>query len=108
MSSRSESVMFFTSFGVMPSGGSLIYFCLSFSMNSGSSASLLSFDSFSMEQTEDKIKQIYRWNDSDILPLPFHRVFPEKQAYVFDRVPETPFYGYTWDIGEDHNQRIRG
>ena len=42
MSSRSESVMFLISFAVMPSGGFLIYFYLSSSMNFGSIASLLS------------------------------------------------------------------
>ena len=56
---------------VMPSGGFLIYFCLSSSINFRSIAGLLSSDIFSMEQTGDKIKQIYRWNGSDILPLPF-------------------------------------
>lgn len=103
-----ESVMFLTSLAVMPSGGSLIYFCLSSSMNVGSITSLLSFDISSMGQTGDKIKQIYHWSGSDILPLPFHGVFPEKQAYVCGRVPGTPFCGYTLDIEGDRNQRIGG
>lgn len=42
---------------VMPSGGFLIYFCLTSSMNFGSIASLLSVAIFSMEQTEDKINR---------------------------------------------------
>lgn len=107
MPSRSESVMFLTNFAVMPSGGFLIYFSLSFSMNFGFIVSLLSFDSSSMEQTGDKIKQINCWKGSDILQLPFHRVFPEKQACVCGRVPETPFGGYTSDTLGDRNQRIR-
>ena len=107
MSSRSESVMFLTSSAVMPSGGSLIYFCLSPSTNFGSIVSLLSVDIFSMEQTEDKIKYICHWSGSDILPLPFHRVREEKQACVCDRVPGTPFCDHTSDIEEDRNQRIR-
>jgi len=69
--------------------------------------SLLSVDIFSMEQTGDKIKHIYHWSGSDILPLTFRRVFPEKQACVCDRVPETPFCGYILDILEDRNQRIK-
>jgi len=60
-----------------------------------------------MEQTGDKIKHICHWSGSDILPLPFRRVFPEKQAYVCDRAPETPFCGYIFDILEDRNQRIK-
>ncbi len=100
--------MFLTNFAVMPSGGFLIYFSLSSSMNFGFIVSLLSFDVFSMEQTGDKIKQINRWNGSDILTLPFHRGFEEKQACVCDRVPRTPFCGYTSDTPGDRSQRIRG
>lgn len=107
MSSRSESVMFLTSFAVIPSGGFLIYFCLSSSMNFESIASLLSVDIFSMEQTEDKIKHICHWSGNDVLPLPFRRVLPEKQACVYGRVPETPFCGYIFDIEEGRNQRIK-
>lgn len=107
MSSRSESVMFLTSFVVMPSGGFLIYFCLSSSINFGSIVRLLSVDGFSMKQTEDKIKHICHWSGNDILPLPFRRVLPEKQACVYGRVPETPFCGYILDIEEDRNQKIR-
>lgn len=59
-----------------------------------------------MEQTEDKIKHICHWSGNDILPLSFHRVLPEKQACVCDRVPGTPFCGYTSDIEGDRNQRI--
>ena len=76
-------------------------------MNFGFIVRLLSFDIFSMEQTGDKINQFCRWNGRDILPLSFHRVFPEKQACVCDRVPETPFYGYTSDIEGDRNQKIK-
>lgn len=60
-----------------------------------------------MEQTGDKIKNIYHWSGNDILPLPFRRVLPEKQACVCGRVPETPFCGYTLDIEEGRNQKIR-
>ncbi len=52
-----------------------------------------------MEQTEDKIKHIYHWSGSDVLPLPFRRVHEEKQACVYGRVPGTPFCGYILGIG---------
>ena len=107
MSSRSGSVMSLTSSAVMPSGGFLTYFSLSSPKNSESIASLLSVDIFSMEQTEDKTKYICHWSGSGILPLPFHRVLPEKQACVCGRVSGTPFYGYILDIEEDRNQRIK-
>lgn len=86
----------------------MIYFCLSFSTNVVSITGILSFDISSMEQTGDKIKQNECWSGSDTFPLPFRRVFPEKQACVHDRVPGTPFCGYTSDIEGDRNQRIRG
>jgi len=105
MSSKSESVMFSTNLAVMPSGGFLIYFCLSPSIKFESMVSLLSADIFSMGQTEDKIKHIYHWSGNDILPLPFRRVHEEKQAYVYGRVPGTPFCGCILDIEGDHNQK---
>ena len=107
MSSRSESVMFLTSADVMPSGGFLIYFCLSSSTNFESIVRLQPVDVFSMGQTEDKIKHICHWSGNDILPLSFRIVQEEKQAYDCGRVPETPFCGYTLDIEEGRNQRIR-
>lgn len=85
----------------------MIYFCRSSSINFGSIVRLLSVDGFSMKQTEDKIKHICHWSGNDILPLPFRRVLPEKQACVYGRVPETPFCGYILDIEEDRNQKIR-
>ena len=76
-------------------------------MNFESIVSLLYVDIFSMEQTGDKIKYICHWSGNDILPLPFRRVLPEKQACVCGRVSETPFCGYILDIEEDRNQRIK-
>lgn len=76
-------------------------------MNFGSIASLLSVDIFSMEQTENKIKYIYHWSGNNILPLPFRIILSEKQACVCSRVPGTPSYGYSLDIEEDRNQRIK-
>ena len=95
--------MFFTSDGVIPSGGFWIYLSLSYWINVGSIKILLSVNKISMIQTGQKIKR----SDTLLWPWLFHKVLPEKPADGCDRFPKDTCLDGSEDILKDHNQRTK-